>query len=258
MKKQLSVLLLSLLCVGCASGVNKAVIQPIESKAGSGSGIVKKLDVRMEGEMETVEVEIPFQHEDIPASWSFKIDGEEKITIDNTEDSIAHYDIQVKDLDQDQTDEILFYRFPGGSAGAVLLSIYKPEREAWKQLFHSDLAQAYGDTNRFDIRYIGDYKVSFEDKLVNHKVTIYLDPARYEGNEEFLKGIATWIDPVMNYEIKDTNGDGIQEIMTTQRVIGISHPDTLAEMLTKFELVDGTFKPVSYQLIQELAFVPLP
>lgn len=48
--------------------------------------------------------------------------------------------------------------------------------------------------------------------------------------------ISSWVDPISDYEFKDTDGDGVMEITTMQRVIGISHPDTLV-----FEIEGGRY-----------------
>jgi hypothetical protein len=212
---------------------------------------VQEYQLKINGTIETLNVEMPFEN-DIPTQWSFLIGSEEKLNIPN-EEGIIHTEVKIQDLDQDQTDEILFYQYTTGTAGATLLHVYKPVGDKLLVLFESEKqAPAYGDDQHFDIKYAGDYKVSFFDKEKQVSATIELNPEEYrDGADKFLTDITTWIDPVSMYEIKDTDGDGKAEIMTTQRVIGISHPDTLSLFIRTFSMAKDVYESQEYKLVYE-------
>jgi hypothetical protein len=213
---------------------------------------VQNYDLRINGTKETLTVQTPVENE-IPTHWNFFIGDEEKLKIPN-ENGIFHSEIKVQNLDQDDTDEILFYQYSTGSAGAILLNVYKPVDGALKLLFDSEKQAPPhgGDSQWFEIKYTGNYQVSFLDKANQVSGTIELNPEEYtEGADEFLPKIGTWIDPVNAYDIKDMDGDGITEIKTTQRVIGISHPDTLALLISTFSLVQNGYELREYQLVYE-------
>ncbi|MHC0037998.1 hypothetical protein [Pseudoneobacillus sp. C159] len=212
---------------------------------------VQEYQLRINGNDETLIVEMPTEN-DMPTYWRFLIGDDEKLKIPN-ENGIFHTEVKVQDLDQDDTDEILFYQYSTGSAGAILLNIFKPVNGELLVLFESEKqAPAHGDNQRFEIKYTGDYQVSFFDKEKKVSATIELNPENYkEGADEYLPNIGTWIDPVSLYDIKDIDGDGRAEIITTQRVIGISHPDTIALFISTFSLNQNVYEVRDYRLVYE-------
>jgi hypothetical protein len=222
--------------------------------------VMNELEVLMDGKKEKIKIVVPLKPDDIPAFWSFRWNGQDKIKVMNGADGqevIIHYKLEVMDIDHDHTEEILFYRYSTGTAGATFLDVYKPSRGEWNQIFSTDQIPMNSDNHHFEMTYSGNYQVKFVDKQLNKKAMIPLDPANYKGMEHLLEGITTWIDPVMKYEILDLDGDGVSEIVTSQNVIGVSHPDIIAQLKTTFKLKGGTYKPAYYTLVKELVVVEL-
>jgi hypothetical protein len=223
-----------------------------EVKQEDGNIQVQEYEVRIQGNKETLKVEMPMNEYDVPSYWSFLIGEDEKLKVTN-DAGFIHTEIKLQDLDQDDTEEILFYRYSTGTGADILLNIYKPSGDEFVVLLESEkLIQMHGDNHRFEIKYAGDYQVSFLDKEKDVSTTIKLNPEEYKkGADELLPGISTWIDPVSMIDIKDLDGDGTAELMTTQRVIGVGHPDTIALLLSTFSLNHQGFELRNYKLVYE-------
>ena len=65
---------------------------------------------------------------------------------------------------------------------------------------------------------------------------------------DLLVRISNWVDPIADYKFTDIDSDGTEEIITVQRVIGISHPDTIAELRTTYKLESGQYRPITEAL----------
>lgn len=194
----------------------------------------------------------------MPVSWSLVVNGIEKVKLTSVEGGLYSF-AQVKfvDVDGDHDDEVLLYRQSSGSAGALGLNIYKPTAKDWQLLFA--IENPFGlssqsdnsSSQRYEVKYLGNYYASFEDKKTGLKSTITLDKAKYKGMEDMLKNISTWVDPVVDYIIVDPDGDGIKDIITIQRVIGVAHADTLALLKTTYKLQNGKYKAITLTLTDE-------
>lgn len=179
----------------------------------------------------------------IPVAWSLVIDGKEKVKLHHEDGLYGYADVKLLDLDGDARNEVLLYRQSSGSAGARGLNIYKPTPGEWTEIFNvTDPADF--DDNRYRVKYLGNYYVSFEDTLTGLKAIITLDKKNYHGLEDMLGNIDTWVDPIAEYSIVDHDGDGVKEIVTIQRVIGIAHVDTMALLKTTHKRVNGKYIPV--------------
>lgn len=185
--------------------------------------------------------------EGMPLSWSLVVDGIEKVKLSHEDGLYGFGEAAFADVDGDQKVEVLLYRHSGGSAGAKGLNVYKTAEENWQELFSVNNTLEAEDT-RFEVKYMGNYYASFEDKETGLKSTIPLDKMQYKGIEDMLNGISTWIDPVIDYSLVDHNGDGIKEIITLQRVIGVAHADTLALLKTTYKIEKGRYKAVTLTL----------
>ncbi len=253
MKKRsifLLLLLIATIVVGCGqnSPSNKMIKQLVpansvikEDRPADNPKVVKKVehDVLGQGKMQTIVLSVYEDTYGAPLSWIITVDGQKMLNLSRDDYDMA--DFKFKDIDGDQRDEILVYRGSGGSAGAGGLNVYKPGTGKWKELFAVknlfDLP-----SKRFQMKYIGNYRVSFEDQETGLKATIPLVKERYQGMENSLPQITSWVDPISDYEIKDIDGDGVVEITTMQRVIGISHPDTIALFKTRYKMHNQEFR----------------
>ncbi|SHK42549.1 hypothetical protein [Desulforamulus aeronauticus] len=195
----------------------------------------------------------------MPIAWSVVVDDVEKIKLPVKEEGLYSFaDLKFEDVDGDHKNEVLVYRQSSGSAGAMGLAIYKPQEGAgaWQLLFAIEDPFDYasgsetGQENnaRFEVKYAGDYYVVFKDHQTGLKSTIPLAKEEYKGSESLLQTISTWIDPIIDYSLVDHDGNGVKEIITLQRVIGISHVDTLALLKTTYQLKGGYYQAVSLTL----------
>jgi len=203
--------------------------------------LIKKVehDILGYGKMQIIALSVYQDIYGAPLFWIITADGQTVLGLDREDYDMA--DFKFEDIDGDDRDEILINRGSGGSAGALGLSVYKPGIGKWNELFAAknsfDLP-----SKRFKIKYTGNYRVSFEDPETGLKAAILLEKERYKGTEDLLPKIISWVDPIADYEIKDTDGDGVMEITTVQRVIGISHPDIIALFKTMYILHDEKYR----------------
>lgn len=272
--KKLSIVLLLLLIATMVAGCGKnpqsnkkidqlepgnSVIK--EDRSAENYKVVKKVEHNILGKdrMQTIVLSVYQDTYGLPLSWNITVDGQKMLDLGRDDYDLA--DIKFKDIDGDRRDEILVYRYSTGSAGTLGLNIYKPEASKWKELFAVknlfDLP-----SKRFKIKYTGNYRVSFEDPETGLKATIPLEKERYKESEDLLPKITSWVDPISDYEFKDTDGDGVMEITTVQRVIGISHPDTIALFKTMYKMHNQKYRVAMVSLYNDngrlLARVKLP
>lgn len=183
----------------------------------------------------------------MPLSWSLVVNEIEKVKLSHEDGLYGFAEVKFMDVDGDQKEEVLLYRYSSGSAGARGLNIYETTAENWQDLFSVNNTIEAED-KRFEVKYLGNYYASFEDKETGLKSTIQLDKAQYKGIEHMLKDISTWIDPIVDYSLVDHNGDGVKEIVTIQRVIGVAHVDTIALLKTTYKIEKGRYKAVTLTL----------
>ncbi|MEG6523277.1 hypothetical protein [Desulfotomaculum sp. 1211_IL3151] len=185
--------------------------------------------------------------EGMPQSWSLVVDGVEKVKLFHEDGLYSFAKLALADIDNDQRDEVLLYRQSSGSAGAMGLNVYKASENNLQQIFSNE-NEMNPSSPRFEVKYMGDYYVKFEDKETGLKAVIELDQKQYSNLEDMLNNIATWIDPIADYSLVDYNDDGIKEIITIQRVIGISHADTIGLLKTTFKMDQNQYKATTLTL----------
>lgn len=183
----------------------------------------------------------------MPLSWSLVVNGIEKVKLEHEDGLYGFAEVKFEDLDGDNNKEVLLFRQSSGSAGARGLNIYKISETNWEQIFTLENPVNLTD-ERYNVKYLGNYYASFEDSVTGLKSTINLDKKSYQGREEMLKGIATWVDPIADYSIVDYDGDNNKEVITIQRVIGVAHVDTLALLKTTYRLNQGKYIAISLAL----------
>ena len=177
----------------------------------------------------------------MPVAWTIMVDGYEMAALDGEEGIYTLADFKLQDVDGKDGPEVLFYRYNTGSAAALSLNIFKTAPKGWIEIFSVHNTFDMG-RDRFEMRYLGDYQVSFKDKETGLEHIIKLEKSRYTSTYAMLKDISTWVDPISEYRIDDIDGDRVNEITTVQRVIGIAHVDTIATLQTVYRLRNGVYK----------------
>lgn len=198
-----------------------------------------------------------------PLDWYVLQDGAEKARLKQDEPGTfsASAELQAEDLDGDGKPEVLIYRRCSGSAGAVGLTVFSPSRQ-WEALFSIDDPFASGGgpggtaNDRYETTYAGDGRVLFVDKQAGLQAMLTLDMKKYDAMDEktvsrWLEQMEAWVDPVSEYGFADEDGDGVREIVTVQRIIGISHPDTIGLLKTTYRLERDGYRAISEAVFDE-------
>ena len=253
-KRTAALIIFTLSCwlfAGCSLNPSSETAQLVQTKsdktyvAAENCQILQNVnkDILGDAVKEKIVLYVEEAEDGLPLAWSLVVDNIEKVRL-STEDGLYFFaEIKFADVDGDQQDEVLLYRQSSGSSGARALNIYKTSPQDWQELFASHQPEP-ADDERFLVKYLRDYYVHFEDKTTGLKSTISLDKDQYIGNENMLPGIATWIDPIIDYSLVDHNGDGVQEIVTIQRVIGVAHVDTIGLLKTTYRMESGHYRAV--------------
>lgn len=184
--------------------------------------------------------------------WRIAADGHTKATLEQP-GSIYDGPVRVKTIDMngDGRAEILLYRRNTGSGGAEGLCVYEPFK-GWRVLFDMDEGSAAAESSwqqsAYDIAYKGKGKVAFKDLTTGLQGTIPIDVKQYGDDEASreaeLAKIGSWVDPIQEYDIADANGDGHMEITALQRIIGVSHADTVGQIRWTFKLRSGKYEAI--------------
>ncbi len=186
----------------------------------------------------------------MPVAWTIVVDGYEITALDGEEGTYTLADFKLQDVDGEDGPEVLFYRYNTGSAAAQSLNIFKLSPKGWGEIFSVRNYFNMG-RDRFEMKYLGNYQVSFKDKETGFEHTIELEKSRYIGTDVMLEDISTWVDPIAEYRIDDIDGDRVNEITTVQRVIGVAHVDTIAILQTVYQLRDGVYKADKVKLTSD-------
>lgn len=185
-----------------------------------------------------------------PDYWTISLDNMEAARLDAEDGLYSRADMQLKDITGDGVPEILVSRYSSGSAGAQGLDVYSWNGQQLVNVFASpNWADLETEQNsRYEVKYLGDYQVSFYDRLTGETQIIQINNEEFNNAEDLLKGISTWIDPISSYQLVDEDGDKVYEILTDQRVIGVAHVHTLAHLQTVYRLEDGRYQEVGRKL----------
>lgn len=177
--------------------------------------------------------------------WSLSVQGREVARI--AEDgSYFHGNLEIQDLTGDGQPELLLFRHNTGSSGAVALNVYSWQGEGYAPVFTD---RNWHQDGEFVVSYRGDYAADFYHGGTGLYTLIPIEQKEYDEN--LLKNISTWIDPVIKYEFPEGTGGEAKDIVTEQRVIGVAHPHTLATLKTTYRFADGKYKPVKITLFDE-------
>lgn len=154
-----------------------------------------------------------------PRGKLLKIDG--KFVVQNR---YVTSRIMLGDVTNDQLDEVFFYQYSTGSAGAMGLNVYSLTNKKWKPIF-TDPSMTIGnnDNERFSNEYIGNKRIRFHDKRID--LSGVLDMSGFHFSKEQLNMMRFHTDPISEYDIHYENiGCGIE---TIQWVFAFSHPHSV-------------------------------
>lgn len=200
----------------------------------------KETDLYNSGNQNNLELIVEEGPYGMPLLWRIICDKKEIVSMYNEDGLYTLSKIDSQDVNGDGNQEILVYRYSTGSGGATGLNIFQYALDEWKEIFAIKNPVDYMQGN-YHVKYDSNYIVKFTDKASGKYYPILLEKENYVGIEEMLNGISTWIDPISDYDITDLDGDGVAEVVTTQRVIGVSHPDTIALLKTTYKIVGETY-----------------
>ncbi|MDQ8734376.1 hypothetical protein [Paenibacillus sp. LHD-38] len=129
--------------------------------------------------------------------------------------------IMLGDVTEDHMDEVFFYQYSTGSAGAMGLNVYSLVKNKWIPIFTDpSRTLANDDYDRFSSEYIGHGSLRFYDKRT--RLSGVLDMSGFHFSEERLSKMKFQTDPISEYAIHYENiGCGIE---TVQWVFAFSHP----------------------------------
>lgn len=214
----------------------------------------KTADLDGDGRLNTVELVVQADDYGNPTEWTVTADGEKKAELTMEEPGLFGIMsmLALDDLDGDGKPEALVYRYSTGSSGAAGLHVFSPSQD-WKHIFEIGNPFEYGSEGRegaFEVEYSGGFIASFEDTKTGLSGKLRLDASKY-GAETDLNKLSTWIDPVSEYEIMDTDNDGVKEITAVQRVIGVFHADTIGYVHTTFDWDGGRYRKARQSLYNE-------
>ena len=183
-----------------------------------------------------------------PLFWVLNVDGVQRGALIQPNGGIygPGTRLEARDITEDGNPELLIYRYNHGTSSGVGLHIYSPVM-GWEPIFtlENPFGISAGDDSRFKVKYSGNYIVQFFDQFTGLKAQIALDPERYREQEMYLKTISTWVEPVSEYVVESA------KITASARIIGISHPDTLALLRTTYEWNGLEFVSKLYGLYAE-------
>ena len=173
--------------------------------------------------------------------WKLVVDGK-VIEVFDDKDKYISVKMEFADLLHDGKQDILLYFQSGDSGGTTGLVVFKQDKKKLKQIFTDPVPkniEIYFELmkKRFFMKYVGNLQVEFIDKQTGLAVTIPLSEERYKDVPDLqssLERIRAWVDPVSNYRIEDLTKKKPKEIVTVQRVSGISHVDVIARYETRY------------------------
>ncbi|MCR8927480.1 hypothetical protein NLI92_002869 [Priestia megaterium] len=176
--------------------------------------------------------------------WKLVVNGKEVAVYDN-KDKYILAKMEFTDLLHNGKQDILLYFQSGDSGGTTGLIVFRQDEKKLKQIFTDpipeNIASYYETTKkRFSMKYHGNYQVEFVDKQTGLAAIIPLSKERYKDYpsqeiiQNLLEKITTWVDPVSDYHFDEVTKNKPKEIVTVQRVSGISHVDVIARYETRY------------------------
>ncbi|MGF9944618.1 hypothetical protein ABEX44_15345 [Priestia megaterium] len=201
------------------------------------------VDLNGDGQKEVVEL-FARKSEYYEFEWKLVVDGKE-IDVFDDKDKYILAKMDFADLFHNGKQDILLYFQSGDSGGTTGLVVFKQDEKKLKQVFTDpipkNIASYYEATKkRFSMKYLGNYQVEFIDKQTGLEATITLSKERYKDHpnqeliQDLLRKITTWVDPISDYHFDEITKKKPKEIVTVQRVSGISHVDVIARYETRY------------------------
>ncbi|MDI6709948.1 MAG: hypothetical protein QME76_04575 [Bacillota bacterium] len=171
--------------------------------------------------------------------------------------------LRLRDLTGDGRPELLFFEHIGGSGAIVNLNVYSLQGDRLRTLFR---AEDHCEVPGMHREYLGDSRVRAAIDPLGLVWEYEVAYSNYRNNPELTEqqikeGYGTnWLDPFSDYDIEDTNGDGLPEIVGHQRMCGIAHVDIIGFLSQIFRWDGQRFMRDGVELYQETpegpAFIP--
>ncbi|MFT4415680.1 hypothetical protein ACLM5H_17625 [Fredinandcohnia humi] len=206
--------------------------------------IVQKeyVDLDGDGQKEILELYARKNQSQLANEWALKIDGQEVGTYHNKQDLYQQAEMEFADILQNGKQDIMIYFRSVGSGGITGLTVLSHTEKKIETIFAdpNSIDMHKKSTQRFDIKYKGDYEVTFTDKQTDLVATIPLSEQRYrdfpDKNElqKRLQSITAWVDPISDYHFEKLTKMKPQDIVTVQKISGIAHYDVIAHYLTRY------------------------
>ncbi len=242
--------------------MDPAPVQTIASNDKPEGQLLSKVeaDLAGSGRKQTVSLYLKSDENGNPLQWSVLVDGQtvvRPIEQDQNNPIGPSAVLKAEDLTGDGNPEILVYRYSTGSGGAAGLRIYQP-RQKWATIFNmaapfADSSQSGEKSGRYETSYeAASSSIRFSDRSTGLEANIPLDMTQYKAMDQkllhkWLSGMTPWVDPVSEFIFLKSD-QGSSEIITVQRIIGISHPDTIGYLRYHYRLMDNRYVPYETEL----------
>lgn len=247
MKRQAVVFILlleaALLITGCSErnpeqlSPSKAAVSSSTTQLPKDWTFIQHAEANLYGDKTAERISLAAKKDDYrpQTRWQLWVKNQKLLELDNQDNLYDFAEISWQDLDGDKYSELLVYRINRGSGAGRGLNIYKLQEKSLSTLLETD--PGFEDQADFSVNYLGSYQVHFQSRSIGIDTIIKLNPDSYKGLAETeLQKINTWVDPIAEYQIEDLDHDGQKEITGIRRVIGMSHPDTIASLRLDYKL----------------------
>lgn len=246
MKKPLMMLLLLALLMLSACALKQK--QPSGATGESRDGLrpqkieEKQIDIDGDGKKETVslvgyiEGELPDGAAPLGSARvvALEVNGEELWSAAN--EGFCYGRIEQADINRDKLPDIGVRLMSSGSGALQDFYVFLNDKGKLGLVFSPD---SYPPQDGFSITPLNGERLLFEDKNSGFKVEMSV-PGREDLREHY-KTAGAWVDLYSGFEFKDTDYDGMDEIVGRQVVCGVAHADVIGELHTVFAYEGGTY-----------------
>lgn len=152
----------------------------------------------------------------------------------------------LEDFTLNGRDEIMVRGSFGGSGNFAIATIYEYIDNMLKEIFSQDM---FDKKYKFKARYLDDYKVEITSDQLKRKYIIDISSKDksvldiiYNSDGTVKKGVVPYVSSIneafpVNYVYRDN-----YNLLTQQRIIGVSNADTIGVMESFIDFKDGDFK----------------
>lgn len=161
--------------------------------------------------------------------------------------------IKLKNFQGRGRNDIFISMFSGEDQGSTYYFIYTVENNKLKKIF--DYSE-YNNNNIFNARFLDDYKVEVDSEKVKLKYLLdvssknkeYLNML-YNSDGKLKKYKSASVSKIDNIDTTSLVGNGINQLIIANRVVGINNEDTLAIIITYVTWYEGEFIPILQYMV---------